>query len=311
MLVRGIVKDLFIVKSKKNISIGKLVEAAYLFADEDIEIFGGVKGREKAILAAKGNITAKFLEYVYLEAGGNVEISKQAMDSSIVCQGRLDIKNGSLIAGQSYACQGAIIKSLGSPSGVKTIIGIASNPFVFHRLFEIDQQVETEKQKIEKIRISVAPLMQQLKRLTPEQREKATELMYMADSLESENTNRHKEKEELLASMPDPNTVELTVLSKILPNTEVRIGNRYTTIKEEIKGPVKILLRKIEGVTEMVQVSQSSGSVHTFKSRKLDISSIELPQKPEIAQPGTENKDISEGTPNVTKCADEGHQSSE
>ncbi len=299
VLVWGTVKDLFIVKSKQDISVYRLVESAYLFAQENIRIVGGIKGRNKAIIEAGGDINVKFAEYAYLEAGGNIEIAKEVIDSIILCTGTLNVENGAIIGGQAFACQGINVKTLGSPAGVKTIVGVASNPNILNELFTLEQ-INSETQKtIEKIRQTVAPLLKQMKRLTPEQREKATELMYRADELESENQKREERKQQLLQHMPDPTSVTLFVSTKILPNTEIRIGNRFAVIKQEILGPVKITLKKIQNVTEMVQTNQLSGSVYTLTSRKLDIENIEIPQKPKIIQPGYEETQQQTQEPNT------------
>ncbi len=286
VLIWGTVKDLFIVRSKQNISVYKLVESAYLFAEENIIIVGGIKGRGKAIIQAGGDINVKFAEYAYLEAGGNIEIAKEIIDSTILCKGILRVENGSIIGGQSFACQGINVKTLGSPSGVKTVVGVASNPNILHELFQLEQTYNETQKMIDKIRETVAPLLKQMKRLTPEQREKATELMYKADELEAENKQREERKQQLSDSMPNPMETNLYVATKILPNTEIRIGNRFALIKQEIAGPVKITLKKIQNVTEMVQINQLSGSIYTITSRKINPAEIEIPQKPKITQPG-------------------------
>ncbi len=291
VLIRGLVKDLFIVRSKKNISVAKLVESAYLFADGNITIAGGVKGRGKARLEAGGNIAARFIEYTYVESAGDVIIGNEVIDSIIICKGMLKVERGALIGGQSYAFRGAVVKNLGSSSGVKTIIGIASDPFVLSEVVQLERKIEEIRPKIEKIRTTVAPLLQQIKRLTPEQREKATELMFTADNLEIECQKYAERIDELKSQIPEPGSAELVVFSTVYPNTEIIINNRVTVIKQELKGPVKITLRRVKGVTEMVQINQLTGSVYTLKSHKLPYEEIKVPPKPPIAQPGAGHSD--------------------
>lgn len=288
VLIRGIVKDLFIVRSKKNISVAKLVESAYLFADGNITIAGGVKGRGKARLEAKGDIAAKFIEYTYVEAGGNVLVGNEVIDSVIYCQGRLIAKNGALIGGQYYATQGIITKTVGSATGVKTIIAAGSDPFLISEIFALEQRIEELKNKVAKIRSTVTPLLQQIKRLTPEQRERATELMFTADNMEMEIEDCKKRLEELRGKIPETGSVSIVISSIVYPNTEIRINNRTTFLRQELKGPVKITLRKVDNITEMVHINQLSGSMYTLKSHRLNPQDIIPPQKPPLAQPGAE-----------------------
>jgi uncharacterized protein (DUF342 family) len=264
-----------------------MVEAAYLFAEEDLTIVGGVKGRDKALLEAHGNINAKFLNYVFLEAGGDVEICKESIDGIIICNGWLDLANGSLIGGQSFALKGAEVKSLGSPAGVKTIIGVGFNPLDYKKILEMDLTIKKEAEIVQKVRTSVEPLLKQLKRLTPEQREKATELMFRAESMEQEIKQKETEKARILATFPPCNEVEVRIGGRILPNSQIHVCDKFTTIHEEIKGPVKFLVRQVEGRKELLMINQLSGAVRTLVSGKLDHEVLNIPPKPEIAQPGT------------------------
>ncbi len=287
VLIRGCVKDLFIVRSKATISVQGMVEAAYLFAGEDITIVGGVKGREKALLEARGNIHAKFLNFVFLEAGGDVEICKESIDGIVICNGRFDLTNGSLIGGQTFAAKGAEIKSLGSPAGAKTIVGVGFNPLDYCKIMEMEAAAQKEAEIVQKVRSSVEPLLKQLKRLTPEQREKATELMFRAETMEQEIKKKEEEKARILATFPPFSEVEIRITGRILPNSQIHVCDKFTTIHEEIKGPVKFLIRQVDGHKELVMVNLLSGSSRILVCGKLDRESLNIPPKPEISQPGS------------------------
>lgn len=290
VLVRGSVKDLFIVKATRNISIKGMVDSAYMFAGADITIVGGVKGRGKAIMEAAGDVHAKFLDSVYLEAGGNVEIANESIDNVILCGGQLLMKYGVIIGGCQFAMGGMRAKTVGSSTGVKTVVGVGTDPRHRRRLLEIEQKIQKSRVVVEKIRQSVAPLLQQIKRLNAEQREQATELVFKADSLEMNINEMEEEKNKLLSAFTDPTGVELSVTSKIFPNTYVHVAHRVTTIREEITGPLRIVLRKVEGITEMVLISKLSGSMRTLPAQRVELNDVKLPEKPKIAQPGAKDK---------------------
>ena len=289
VLIHGSIQDLFIVRSRGQISVKGMVEAAYLFADREITIVGGVKGRGKAILEAKSDVNVKFVNFVYLQAGGDVELGKESIDSVILCDGVLNIPNGSFIGGQGYGMKGAVCKSVGSPAGARTIIGAAFNPLVYKNILDIDHSAKKDKELIQKIRTSVQPLMSQLKRLTPEQREKATELMFRADSLEQEVQQREQLRKQLAESMQVSPEVEVDVSERILPNTQIHIGDKFILLHEEVKGPVKFVLRSVDGVRELVLINRLTGSTRTFISGRLDLETLTVPVKPEVTQPGSKN----------------------
>jgi uncharacterized protein (DUF342 family) len=288
--VRGNVCDLFRVQTKQHITVQGMVEASYLQADGDITIVGGVKGRDKALIEAGGDVSAKFVNFVYLDAGGKVTICKEAIDSVILAGDVLDIRFGSIIGGHSFGLKGVKAKSIGSPAGVKTVVGAGLNPLTFKRIFELEQSIKKTKEIIEKVQASVQPFLQQLKRLTPEQREKATELMFKSQEMEMQIEEQKKEIEAHQSSLPPYSEVEIFASSRILPRTQVFIADRYATIQEEIKGPVKVVLRQVEGAKELMLINQLTGSVRSLIAGKLDPETadkvLDLPAKPEIKQPG-------------------------
>ncbi|NLE29414.1 MAG: DUF342 domain-containing protein, partial [Phycisphaerae bacterium] len=183
------------------------------------------------------------------------------------------------IGGHAFALKGVRVKSLGSPAGVKTVVGVGMNPLIYQRIFEL-----------EKIQTSVEPLLKQIKRLTPDQREKATELMFKAQEMQMQIDDRKNESQTLLDTLPPYSEVELFVSGRILPKTQIFIADRYVTIHDEIRGPVKVVLRQVQGIKELLSINQLTGDVHSFIAGRLEPETaaevLNLPAKPEIKQPG-------------------------
>jgi hypothetical protein len=284
VLVHGSIRDLFVVKSKRKISIKGMVDSAFLQADGDITIVGGVKGRGKALMEAGGDIHAKFLDSVYAIAGGDVEIANEAIDSTILCSGHLKMKHGVILGGRQYATGGIRAKTIGSPSGVKTVVGVGTDPRLGRHLLELDATIEKSRDLVAKIQKHVTPLLQQLKRLTAEQREKATELMCHAETVEQNIQKMLEEKQAIMNGFPNPLDVELVVFSKIFPNTQVQIAHKVVAIKEEIAGPFRIVLRRENGVTEMILINKLSGSIRTLPAQRVGIEHLDVPERPQSAQ---------------------------
>lgn len=292
VLVQGTVHDLFIVKSKRNISVRGLIESAYLFAGGNVTIIGGVKGREKAIIEADGDVNVKFIDSTWVRAGGLMEVARECLNANVICRGELDLRNGVIIGGHVFAVGGIRVKTLGSPANVPTTVGIACDPSELHKTFMIDEKIVQMTDVVGKIKKNVEPLMQQLKRLTAEQREKATELMYKSYEIEESIQKLQDQKVAILGAMPDPLSVAIMVSLTIFPNTEVVIGNKCYHFREEVKGPVRIELRKMEGVTEMVIVNRLSGSLRTLRAQPITADCVAFPERPHIHQPGSTDADL-------------------
>ncbi|MBN1491574.1 MAG: hypothetical protein JXA69_16800, partial [Phycisphaerae bacterium] len=119
-----------------------------------------------------------------------------------------------------------------------------------------------------KIRDAVKPLMAQLKRLLPAQRERATELMYQADELEGAVQAMLAKKDTMLKEASPAEDPFLFVATVIHSGVTIIIGDRMTTFTKELHGPVKIMRRRVNRVLEMVAVNDLSGGVTVLHSRE-------------------------------------------
>ncbi len=65
-----------------------------------------------------------------------------------------------------------------------TIVEVGTDQTLRAMLMDFKTELDANRKRIAQVREKIAPLMQCLKRLTPQQKEKATELLYEADELE-------------------------------------------------------------------------------------------------------------------------------
>jgi len=269
VIIRGSVLDLFIVRSRKSIEVGGNIEAAEVHADENILVRGGICGKEKGKVTCGGELRARFCSGASIEAVGDVYIAREAINCVIRTHGMLHIPNGSLMGGRVHARKGGQIAVLGSEAGVKTHVGIGMPPEVFAEIAAIDEKVKSLRGIAEQIRTHVQPLLANLRRLTPAQREKATELMYQADDLEAQIEPLLKRREELIHETAAVDAA-LVIGSLIHAGISMTVDNYSLRFEKELKGPIKIEKRKVDNVTEVVGVNQISGSLTIFPARKLE-----------------------------------------
>jgi hypothetical protein len=111
--------------------------------------------------------------------------------------------------------------------------------------------------------------MANLKRLSPANKERATELMFQADEAEAEIAEAEKEHEGMLEAARAKGIPYVLFTNIANPGVSIRIGHRKTTLSANIKGPVRIEKRKIKEVTEFVAVDQLSGSLTVLPSMQV------------------------------------------
>lgn len=274
VLVDGTVREGFQVRSPKSVTIRGAIEAAEVEAGSDLQVNGGIMAQSKGHVVAGGEIFTKFCNEANLRAGGDLTITREAMNSHIHCGGQLRIAHGGLIGGMAFARQGGELHELGNTKEIKTQIAIGVDPRILAEARESEAKLKKRCDASQKIRESVAPLMAQLKRLTPEQREKATELMFQADTIDMEvEEERQRIKDKIASGSPEQPAV-LTVVKELHPGVSIICGDKIAHFNKPRKGPIRIM-RRLEGrCEEIVMIDKISGSVTILAAREYEPESV-------------------------------------
>lgn len=271
VLINGTVRDSFRVTSTGNITVRGAIEAAEIEAATDVQVNGGIASRGGGRVFARREVFTKFCNEANVEAIGDITITRESMGSRLHTLGQLHIARGSLIGGFAYAREGADIRDLGNEANIKTEIAIGVEPKALLQAAQVDEQLRKKREAVAKIRQAVQPLMAQLKRLTPAQRERATELMYQADSMEAEIEQARREvTDNLKAHSPTTKEPVLLVQHMIYPNVTAIFGDKVTVFHKERKGPFKIVCRVHNRVQEILLIDKISGSITVLGSRSYE-----------------------------------------
>ncbi len=140
----------------------------------------------------------------------------------------------------------------------------------------LDQDMASRAEAVAKIRQTAQPLLANQKRLTPSQRERATELLCEVDTMESQIEDDEKRRDEMLENARAVNVPSVLVSEIAHPSISIQIGRRQTVLQADLKGPVRIEKRNVDNVTEFVAINQLTGSstvlpsVHIEEANKQD-----------------------------------------
>lgn len=271
ILISGTIREGFKVRSAKSVSVRGAVEAAEVEAGTHVQVAGGIITQQKGRVVAQGEICAKFCEEAHLEAGGDIVLTRAAMNSVVKTGGRLVVSRGQVIGGKVYARQGAEIKQLGNIANARTeiTIGQLEEEKGTPEAPSIQQMRETAA----KIRSRLGPVMDKLNSLSPEQQEQVKRLLSQAERLETavaEHEKRAAEGGQTKTAECATESATLVVTGRMYPGVAITIGDKITVIEKERSGPLKIQRRLIDRVQEIVLVDQLSGSVYTLPSRQIE-----------------------------------------
>ena len=278
--VMGSIPDRFEVKSAKSISVDGTIEAAVVEAEGDIVVRGGIVGRHAGRVSAGGRIITKFCAEANLNAQEDVKIGNQVLNSAVRTQGLALAQGSTVIGGHLYARAGIDVGALGSESDTPTRIFVGINPDVLVECGAIDERLQLARDAIKSTRERLQPFLDNLKRLTPSQREQATELMYKADEAVERVATEEKRRDQLLQDALGDIKPRVRVSDVIRPRVTISIGRRTVTFQKELKGPIAIEEQQINNVTEMVAVNQLTGSIQVLKSQRLAIEDLQRDFEP-------------------------------
>ncbi len=253
------VLDLFKVKAQKNLTVRGVVEAAHAEAGLDLFLRGGMAGKEKGIAIAGNNIECKFITSSKVICGGDLVFAKEVMYSDIQCAGAIRSENGQLAGGTISAFKGVSVFTLGSDAGSKTVLEIGMNEELKARAATTKPEVKMLRMKAQKVREVVEPLLQNQKRLSNEQKEKATELLFETYELDNRADELVDKLKQAYLNSLENSVLCVEVLGKIHPNVFIRFPRGESKVSAEITGPVKIVPEVINRVTRLTVTNLKTG----------------------------------------------------
>ncbi len=287
--IGGSIKPNFIVKTTGSLTVGGAVDAGEVDVGGDIQVRGGIFGQESGCrVKAGGSITASICDSSELEAGGDVCITKEIINGNVRTTGQLRIEHGSIIGGEIYARSGAKIKHAGSEVGVPTRIAVGVDGAVLHRTRKMEKQIQKHLEQAEQIRSRVQPLLINMKRLTPTQREQATELMAKTEEIGIVAEDLTAERERMLAETTPDGKVGIEIAGTVYQGVVLVFGLRETTLKNAFKGPMKVEERQVKGVKEITIVNSLTASEIPLPSAAVDVERFKEPEQESGESDGVE-----------------------
>jgi uncharacterized protein (DUF342 family) len=271
--VRGTVKSNFRLRTSGSLTVGRAIEAAEIDVDGDLRVQGGICGREGAgSVRVGGSVAARFCNESNVEAGGDIRIETETLNSRVRTPAVFRSRGGTIIGGTIWAREGIEVSVLGSESGITTCVAVGASLGALREQRRIEQEIDGHEKLAAGIREKIAPLMANVKRLTPQQREAATELMGRANELDTAVDELQARRQQLHEQSRPNGTPYVLVNAACQPGVRIAFGAREARIGALLHGPVRIEERKIENATEIVAVNSRTGSVAILPSCEIDVS---------------------------------------
>ena len=249
--VNGNVADLFRVHSGGRLEVRGVIEAADVRAGAGLTAAGGISGKSKGRIAVEGDLGAKYVANAIVAATGNVTAAT-VVNSRVVCGGALAVTEGPILAGHVTATGGIRCEIAGSSAGIKTVIEAGVDEGFRAEAPAKFREVEALRRKAAKIRETVEPLMKNQKKLNAQQKERATELLFEADELESQASGILAALRKSHDAVAARTKFEIVVNETLYAGVTIRFPGVYAVIDDALRGPLRVTTRAMHNETRIV-----------------------------------------------------------
>jgi uncharacterized protein (DUF342 family) len=164
--IKGSVQDTFNVIAKKDIVVGGNVGNAVIQTDANLEVKGGIVGKNKGQIRAGGDVRVKFSENANIQAGQDIYIQRAALNCRMVAGSRIVAmqQKGQIIGGEIRAREGIEVKVLGNESEHRMEVHVGSD-FSLEALIE---EIQIKIQKYESALKKIMLVLEKLKKVNPD-----------------------------------------------------------------------------------------------------------------------------------------------
>ncbi len=158
ILVKGAVRDRFLVSAQKNIQIAGLVEAATLEAGGDIALLRGMAARYAGSIKAKGGLTVGFIDSCRIEIGGSLTLGREMINCDVTVGANIEGPSATVIGGIIRPTGAVRLGTVGSAGETPTTLRLGSAPILTQQRSEFENAIKAIERAVAQLREQAATL---------------------------------------------------------------------------------------------------------------------------------------------------------
>jgi uncharacterized protein (DUF342 family) len=238
------VRDCFVVDSGGSVQIKGLVEAATIRAKHELQLSGGMAGRETGEFFAGRGLRARYIDKTKGVVHSHCVIEKEMNWCDLTVYGEVDSPNAAMRGGRCSATKGMTIGVLGGAGCIATEVLIGHMP-------EPEALIDRIQGLIRELEGVVAEATARLDQLLAATSTVTDTLKKELDQIKAErkiNMDRlsvlRLRAVSLVRQVDESTRYSLRIMHKACPGVRVWMPGYQIEVREEFKGPVEILLGK-------------------------------------------------------------------
>jgi len=251
LVVHGSVEAESRIQARGDVEVHGHVESAEIITKGDLIIQGGLIGAPDIKLEVGGDVYARFMLNVTLEAGGCVGVQREMDRCTVRCRGAVDASRGRIIGGDVSALGGIVAGYVGSEATVRTRLTAGHDFALEDALRQKEQEMLPLEQTLAKIQATVEPLRPKVESMNPEARKAFAALVAQICEIKeriSAIRRAMRDQEEDSAARARR---RIRVNRIAYSGTTFSLGGEQLTLNDEVKGPLQAGLAE-GGVTLVV-----------------------------------------------------------
>lgn len=237
VVIHGAVRDGISIKATGTITVDDIVEGAQIEAGGDIVLKKGLLGNSKARIKCKGNLTAKFIEFCYVDVEGDIH-AESFMESEIYCYGNICMegRNGRIIGGTTIGIEGIDANIIGNSAEVPTFVRAGVDAELKYQLITIKKKIEATKSSLERVEqgLDIISRIEATGVGDPEEN-KSNRMQLMRVKIRDSSilAMDQFEQERLETIIANGQGVEIVVRDTIFGGVNLKIGDQLLKIKSK------------------------------------------------------------------------------
>jgi len=239
------------ITSSGDVEVMGTVEAAEIETEGSLTVRRGVAGAEGRRIKVGGSFHARFILNVRVEAGEDVVVERDVINSVVKSRGALRMPVGRVAGGEVMALGGIVMGQAGSEGNVPTLLTAGEDFWIADELAKKRERVEEMEKSLQKLRNAAAPLASRRKKqMTPEQKELVTGLLKQISETETTLADVRDEMAKLEEDSRLRRKPEIIVNGTVYPETTFAIGRKSLRVKEGLRGPLRASI--VQGKVELL-----------------------------------------------------------
>jgi len=248
VIVHGDVRAGFEVCSGDWIEIYGTVEGAHLSAKGDIQIRGGVNGRGKCRIACGGSLSARYLNGATVDAGGDVEVIRSVVHSSVRCGGKFRIITQGARASTITAGGDVDIPVIGSIRAIEVEVGAGMDVVRETGIEKVEEAYRRLLKERQRLRQRLGDLVEQPARVVEvfpvEKRARMAEMLRRYFRIEREHEELSQQRGEFQEMVCRNSEARIKVSRMAWRGATLRIADAQHKIRQPRRGPVEYIAYK-------------------------------------------------------------------